>query len=164
MGEPYLKEWLNISLCLSKEIKDISEDFRNGYLFGEILHKHKLIPNFEFYKDSMNKSDISKNYQYLSKAFGDLNIKFSDTRRNDILNKKHGVSWWLHILIFNDCKIHSVFICYLLKILYAGITDIHAGYALPLTDQFLYRLLSLDSILCHPGNILLSLMMSVPGV
>ena len=92
MGEPYLKEWLNISLCLSKEIKDISEDFRNGYLFGEILHKHKLIPNFEFYKDSMNKSDISKNYQYLSKAFGDLNIKFSDTRRNDILNKKPGVS------------------------------------------------------------------------
>lgn len=92
MGEPYLKEWLNISLCLSKEIKDISEDFRNGYLFGEILHKHKLIPNFDAYKNSSLKKDISKNYQYLSKAFGDLKIKFSDERRNDIINKKPGIS------------------------------------------------------------------------
>ena len=92
MGEPYLKQWLNISLCLSKEIKDIPEDFRNGYLFGEILHKHKLIPNFNQYKNSTKHKDISKNYQYLSKAFVDLNIKFSDTRRNDILNKKPGVA------------------------------------------------------------------------
>ena len=92
MGEPYLKQWLNINICLSKEIKDISSDFKNGYLFGEILHKHKLIPNFHLYKNSDKQSDISKNYQYLSKAFGDLNIKFSDSRRNDILNKKPGVA------------------------------------------------------------------------
>ena len=92
MGDPYLKQWLNVSICLSKEIKDISEDFRNGYLFGEILHKHKLIPNFHLYKNSTKHKDISKNYQYLSKAFDDLNIKFSDTRRNDILNKKPGVA------------------------------------------------------------------------
>ena len=92
MGEPYLRNWLNISICLSKEIKDISSDFRNGYLFGEILHKHKLIPNFHQYKNSFKNSDISKNYQYLSKAFGDLNVKFSDSRRNDILNKKEGVA------------------------------------------------------------------------
>ena len=92
MGEPYLKQWLNINICLSKEIKDISSDFKNGYLFGEILHKHKLIPNFHLYKNSDKHSDISKNYQYLSKAFGDLNIKFSDSRRNDILNKKPGVA------------------------------------------------------------------------
>ena len=50
MGEPFLKEWLNITLRLSKEVKDIAEDFSNGYLFGEILHKHKLIPNFDSYK------------------------------------------------------------------------------------------------------------------
>ena len=92
MGEPYLKNWLNTVECLSQEIKDISSDFVNGYLFGEILHKHKLIPNFDQYKNSSKQKDISKNYQYLSKAFDDLNIKFSDTRRNDILNKKAGVA------------------------------------------------------------------------
>ena len=92
MGEPYLKEWLNINLRLSKEVKNIAEDFSNGYLFGEILHKHKLIPNFDAYKNTSQKKDISKNYQYLSKAFDDLNIKFSDSRRNDIINKKPGIS------------------------------------------------------------------------
>ena len=92
MGEPYLKEWLNINLRLSKEVKDIAEDFSNGYLFGEILHKHKLIPNFDSYKNSTEKKDISKNYQYLSKAFDDLKIKFNDERRNDIINKKPGIS------------------------------------------------------------------------
>ena len=92
MGEPYLKEWLNINLRLSKEVKNIAEDFSNGYLFGEILHKHKLIPNFDSYKNSSQKKDISKNYQYLSKAFDDLNIKFNDERRNDIINKKPGIS------------------------------------------------------------------------
>ena len=92
MGEPYLKEWLNINLRLSKEVKNIAEDFSNGYLFGEILHKHKLIPNFDSYKNTSEKKDISKNYQYLSKAFDDLKIKFSDERRNDIINKKPGIS------------------------------------------------------------------------
>ena len=92
MGEPYLKEWLNINLRLSKEVKNIAEDFSNGYLFGEILHRHKLIPNFDAYRNSSKKKDISKNYQYLSKAFDDLKIKFSDERRNDIINKKPGIS------------------------------------------------------------------------
>ena len=92
MGEPFLKEWLNINLRLSKEVKNIDEDFSNGYLFGEILHRHKLIPNFDAYKNSNLKKDISKNYQYLSKAFDDLHIKFNDSRRNDIINKKPGIS------------------------------------------------------------------------
>ena len=92
MGEPYLKQWLNTTVCLSKEIKDISSDFKNGYFFGEILYKHRLIPNFHQYKNTSKRSDISKNYQYLSKAFEDLNIKFNDNRRNDILNKKEGVA------------------------------------------------------------------------
>jgi len=55
MGEPYLKEWLNINLRLSKEVKNIAEDFSNGYLFGEILHRHKLIPNFDAYRNSSKK-------------------------------------------------------------------------------------------------------------
>ena len=91
MSETPLKTWINETIHLSKNITNLTEDFRNGYYFGEILSKMRLIPNFKSYKNSNAHSDISKNYQYLSKAFQDLNIKFSDSRRNDILNKKPGV-------------------------------------------------------------------------
>ena len=91
MSETPLKTWINETIHLSKKITNLTEDFRNGYFFGEILSKMRLIPNFSSYKNSNTHSDISKNYQYLSKAFQDLNIKFSDSRRNDILNRKPGV-------------------------------------------------------------------------
>ena len=88
MSETSLANWLNSSLHLSKKITNIPEDFSNGYLFGEILHKHRLIPNFSSYDNSTDKKLISKNYQYLTKAFSDIGIKFNDNRRNDLINKK----------------------------------------------------------------------------
>ena len=78
MGEPYLKQWLNTTVCLSKEIKDIPSDFRNGYFFGEILSKMRLIPNFSSYKNSNTHSDISKNYQYLSKKLVQVSHRLSN--------------------------------------------------------------------------------------
>ena len=92
MSETSLANWINTSLKLSKKITNISEDFYNGYLFGEILDKHRLIPNFNAYTNSNDNKLISKNYQYLTKAFSDLGIKFNDNRRNDLLNKKKGVA------------------------------------------------------------------------
>ena len=92
MSETSLANWLNSSLHLSKKITNIPEDFSNGYLFGEILHKHRLIPNFSSYDNSTDKKLISKNYQYLTKAFSDIGIKFNDNRRNDLINKKKGVA------------------------------------------------------------------------
>ena len=92
MSETSLANWINTQLKLSKKITNISEDFYNGYLFGEILDKHRLIPNFNAYTNSNDNKLISKNYQYLTKAFSDLGIKFNDNRRNDLLNKKKGVA------------------------------------------------------------------------
>ena len=38
-----------------------------GNLFGEILDKHRLIPNFTAYTNSNDNKLISKNYQYITK-------------------------------------------------------------------------------------------------
>ena len=34
-----LKDWLNNEVKLSKKVDNINEDFHNGYLFAELLHK-----------------------------------------------------------------------------------------------------------------------------
>lgn len=92
MSESPLITWLNSDVKLSKNITSIPDDFFNGYYFAEILHKFKVIPNFSSYTNSSDKKDISKNYQYLTKALGDLGIKFNDERRNLIIQKKKGIS------------------------------------------------------------------------
>lgn len=92
MSESPLITWLNSDVKLSKNITSIPDDFFNGYYFAEILHKFKVIPNFSSYRNSSDKKDISKNYQYLTKALGDLGIKFNDERRNLIIQKKKGIS------------------------------------------------------------------------
>ena len=92
MADEYLINWLNNKVKLSKPITNICSDFRNGYRFAEILHIFKQIPNFSKYKDSKNISDILNNYTYLTKAFSDLKIKFSDSRKHLILQKKDGIA------------------------------------------------------------------------
>ena len=92
MSEVPLINWLNTDVKLSKQITSIPEDFQNGYYFAEILHIFGLIPNFSSYTNSTKKKDISKNYQYLTKAFVDLNIKFNDDKRNQVLNKQKGIA------------------------------------------------------------------------
>ena len=87
-----LLPWLNDTIKLSSKVTNIPSDFRNGYLFAEILHKHSQIPNFSSYTNQNDKASISKNYQYLTKALEDLHIKFSDERRNQILSQKKGIA------------------------------------------------------------------------
>ena len=43
MSETPLKTWINETIHLSKKITNLTEDFRNGYFFGEILSKMRLI-------------------------------------------------------------------------------------------------------------------------
>ena len=53
-----LQNWLNNKIILSKIVKDIEYDFKNGYLFAELLYKTKQIPNLAIFKDSKNHKDI----------------------------------------------------------------------------------------------------------
>ena len=62
MNNDLLINWLNKEIVLSKIIKDIPMDFRNGYLFAELLHKTKLIPNLSIYLNSNKEKDIIHNF------------------------------------------------------------------------------------------------------
>ena len=82
-----LKNWLNNEMKLSKKINNISEDFQNGYLFAELLYKHKIIPDISIYSDSKLEKDIIHNYCYLAKTFLDMNIVLDEINRNKIIQK-----------------------------------------------------------------------------
>jgi len=82
-----LKNWLNNEIKLSKKIDNISDDFQNGYLFAELLYKHKIIPDISIYTNSKLEKDIIHNFCYLSKTFLDMNIVLDEINRNKIIQK-----------------------------------------------------------------------------
>ena len=81
-----LIKWLNNDIHLSKQIKNISEDFKNGFLFAELLHKMKQIQNLSQFKDSNNKKDILRNYCLLNNPLIDMGIVLNEKDRNEIIN------------------------------------------------------------------------------
>ena len=83
-----LYNWINKEVKLSKEITNICEDFSNGYFFGELLYKYKLLPQFNEFKNSQEKSSITKNYLLLKYKLDELKINFSENDKKDIINKK----------------------------------------------------------------------------
>ena len=83
-----LLNWINTEVKLSKKIQNITEDFSNGYFFGELLYKYKLLPQFNQFKNNQEKSSITKNYLLLQYKFDELKINFTDKDKKDIINKK----------------------------------------------------------------------------
>jgi hypothetical protein len=43
--------WLNTEVDLSKKITNMEEDFQNGYLLGELLHKFNQLTNLNDFRD-----------------------------------------------------------------------------------------------------------------
>ena len=80
--------WLNKDIVLSKIVKDIPYDFRNGYLFAELLYKTNQIPNISIYKNTNIKKDIISNFCHLQKNFMDIGIILDEKNRDNILNAK----------------------------------------------------------------------------
>lgn len=46
-----LLTWLNTEVDLSRKIINMEEDFSNGYLLGELLHKFNQLTNLEDFRD-----------------------------------------------------------------------------------------------------------------
>ena len=80
--------WLNQEVKLSKQITNFNEEFSNGYFFGELLYKYKLLPQFNQFKNSTEKSSITKNYLLLQYKLDELKINFTEKDKNEIINKK----------------------------------------------------------------------------
>ena len=80
-----LQNWLNNEIILSKTIDDIPYDFKNGYLFAELLFKTKQIPNLSLFKNSQEHKDIISNFCHLQKNFLDIGIILDEKSRDDIM-------------------------------------------------------------------------------
>ena len=81
-----LINWLNKEIVLSKNIKDIPMDFRNGYLFAELLYKTKQIPKLSLYRNTNNHKDMIYNFCHLQKNFLDIGVVLDENSRNEIMN------------------------------------------------------------------------------
>ena len=83
-----LLNWLNSEIKLSVPITDIPSQFANGYYFGELLSKYKLLPTFNEFRNTMIPLDITRNYGLLQKAFSDLSIQLTEVQKGELLSKK----------------------------------------------------------------------------
>lgn len=84
--------WLNDELKLSRKVNIIEDDFANGYLFGEILNRYKMINNFTDYKDREELEIKMNNFKNIEKTFKNLSIKIENAKLDEILRKKRGIA------------------------------------------------------------------------
>ena len=61
-------------------------DFRNGYLFAELLYKTKQIPKLSLYRNTNNHKDMIYNFCHLKKNFLDIGVILDENSINEIMN------------------------------------------------------------------------------
>ena len=76
-----LLKWLNEECRLSRTVYSIEDDFKNGYLFGELLDRFGLQPNFKKrFRDTNTAKAKLVNFCELEKSLRKVDIEMnSDT-------------------------------------------------------------------------------------
>ena len=90
-----LLNYLNKEIKLSKKIKCIDNDFKNGYFFAELLSKTGfLIPNniSFFNKEAKTKQEIQLNFTLLKENLQNLGIHMNDFTINELTNNAKGAT------------------------------------------------------------------------
>uniref|UniRef100_A0A3B3UIR1 Sperm flagellar 2 n=1 Tax=Poecilia latipinna TaxID=48699 RepID=A0A3B3UIR1_9TELE len=88
-----LCSWLNRELRLSETVgKNVSKDFSNGYLFGEILHKYQMQEDFHMFLKSDSSNAKTNNFSRLEPSFKLLGVSFNKSTAQDLMKEKHGVA------------------------------------------------------------------------
>jgi hypothetical protein len=80
------------SIIYKQAIINLEEDFANGYMFAELLNKHKQITNFKEYKNDNDQETTFNNLKLLEKALRDLNIKVEHKKMDEVANKRKGIA------------------------------------------------------------------------
>ena len=83
-------DFLNKEVKLTKKVKNIEKEFRNGYLFAELLQKTGfLIPNdiSLFNRAATSTEEIKKNYSLLKDSLQYLGVYLDDLTINDLSYK-----------------------------------------------------------------------------
>lgn len=80
-------------LQLSHPVRTLEEDFRNGYLFGEILNKYNQQHDFiASFRNTDRADDIIRNYTCLQPTFARLGIKFNRVHLDSMIKGAKGVA------------------------------------------------------------------------
>ena len=90
-----LYNYLNNEIKLSQKVNSIDKDFKNGFLFGEILSKTgHLIPNdlSMFNKEAKTNQEIIQNYTILKEQLKHIGIHLDNFTINSLVNNIKGSS------------------------------------------------------------------------
>ena len=87
-----LLNYLNNEFKLSKKITNFEEDFSNGFLFAEMLHKKGLINNLNDFNDTDDILQIRQNYYKLQSPLKKINIHLDEKTMRNLYNKEKNAS------------------------------------------------------------------------
>ncbi|XP_027756412.1 sperm flagellar protein 2-like isoform X1 [Empidonax traillii] len=89
-----LCEWLNQEVKLSRRVVPGSfpEEFSNGYLLGEILHKYGLQDDFNQFSQSRAADAKDNNFSRLEPTLHLLGVQFNENVAQDIMTGQHGAA------------------------------------------------------------------------
>ena len=82
--------WLNDEVKLSHEITSLSEDFKNGYLLGELLHKYNQQHHFDKFIDRETPDAKIANFCLLEPTMRQIGVHFNSQVAYDVMNAKPG--------------------------------------------------------------------------
>jgi hypothetical protein len=87
-----LLDWLNDEVVLSQTIYSLDDDFRDGYLLGELLSKYNQQADFDKFQNKNNSDAKINNFVLLEPTMRQIGIIFSSKTAVDIMKGKNGVS------------------------------------------------------------------------
>ena len=87
-----LAQWLNNDVELSQKVTNLEEDFANGYLFGELLCQHSLLPSMAGLVDKETPSAKVQNLTICQQALLDLGVKFNSKIANELMTETKGTA------------------------------------------------------------------------
>ena len=85
-------QWLNEDVGLSKHIVSFEDDFRDGYLLGELLYRYNQQDDFGQFQTKFTPDARIKNYCLLEPTVRRLGLDFNFKLAFDIMNGTHGVT------------------------------------------------------------------------
>lgn len=84
-------EWLNEEIVLSRQIYSLEEDFKDGYLLGELLNRYNQQPDFNKFLDKGNPDAKINNFCLLEATMRRIGMQFNSKTAIDIMSAKKGV-------------------------------------------------------------------------
>ena len=124
-----LRKWLNDGIGLSRPVVDFEADIANGYLIGEVLCQHGLLPSMDGLSDRETPAAKVQNLTVCQQPLLDIGVKFNSKVANELMTEVPGT---------------AVNLCYQLKL---GLENSKAGGAKPVYRRGLAEQVVLGSTL-----------------